>query len=84
MKYVFETLGYRRYEWKCDNMNYRSKRAAERFGFKFEGIIVALRVSCSEDSAELYAPRILRTFVDYLRIFSNFLPKILKLEIIKI
>lgn len=37
MKYVFETLGYRRYEWKCDSKNYRSKRAAERFGFKFEG-----------------------------------------------
>jgi len=32
------SLGYRRYEWKCNNRNEPSKRAAERFGFKFEGI----------------------------------------------
>lgn len=36
--YVFETLGYRRFEWKCDNDNEPSKRAALRFGFSFEGI----------------------------------------------
>lgn len=38
MRYVFEELGYRRYEWKCNNDNLPSKRAAERFGFEFEGI----------------------------------------------
>lgn len=38
MKYAFDQLGYRRYEWKCNNSNGPSKRAAERFGFKFEGI----------------------------------------------
>jgi RimJ/RimL family protein N-acetyltransferase len=37
-RYVFEDLGYRRYEWKCHNDNTPSKRAAERFGFSFEGI----------------------------------------------
>lgn len=31
-------LGYRRFEWKCNNANEPSKRAAERFGFSFEGI----------------------------------------------
>ena len=31
-------LGYRRFEWKCNNLNEPSKRAAERFGFTFEGI----------------------------------------------
>jgi RimJ/RimL family protein N-acetyltransferase len=35
---VFETLGYRRYEWKCDALNAASRRAALRFGFAFEGI----------------------------------------------
>lgn len=35
--HVFD-LGYRRYEWKCNNDNLASKRAAERFGFAFEGI----------------------------------------------
>ena len=38
MKRVFEELGYRRYEWKCDSLNAPSRRAAERFGFSFEGI----------------------------------------------
>lgn len=37
-RYAFETLGYRRYEWKCDSLNASSRRAAERFGFTFEGI----------------------------------------------
>lgn len=37
-QYVFDTLGYRRFEWKCNNLNEPSKRAAERFGFVFEGV----------------------------------------------
>jgi RimJ/RimL family protein N-acetyltransferase len=36
--YAFETLGYRRYEWKCNALNAASRRAAARFGFTFEGI----------------------------------------------
>ncbi|WP_170936994.1 MULTISPECIES: GNAT family protein [Rhodomicrobium] len=36
--YVFDRLGYRRFEWKCDARNLPSRRAAERFGFSFEGI----------------------------------------------
>ena len=43
-RYVFETLGYRRYEWKCDALNARSRRAAERFGFSFEGIFRQHRI----------------------------------------
>ncbi|PRD42708.1 GNAT family N-acetyltransferase [Phyllobacterium phragmitis] len=35
---VFDELGYRRYEWKCNNENEPSKRAARRFGFQFEGV----------------------------------------------
>ncbi len=37
-QHLFNELGYRRYEWKCHNENAASKRAAKRFGFKFEGI----------------------------------------------
>ena len=37
-RYIFETLGYRRYEWKCDLLNAPSCRAALRYGFVFEGI----------------------------------------------
>lgn len=36
--YVFDQLGYRRYEWKCDSRNEPSRRAALRLGFEFEGI----------------------------------------------
>lgn len=36
-RHVFE-LGYRRLEWKCDDRNAPSRRAAERFGFTFEGL----------------------------------------------
>jgi RimJ/RimL family protein N-acetyltransferase len=38
MKYVFEELGYRRYEWKCDSLNAPSRQTAARLGFQFEGI----------------------------------------------
>ena len=38
MKNAFDKLGYRRYEWKCDNLNERSKKSAIRLGFKYEGI----------------------------------------------
>jgi len=37
-QYVFDALGNRRYEWKCDNLNAPSKRAAGRFGLTFEGV----------------------------------------------
>jgi RimJ/RimL family protein N-acetyltransferase len=37
-RYAFETLRYRRYEWKCDALNAASRRAAERYGFSFEGV----------------------------------------------
>lgn len=37
-EHVFDDLGYRRYEWKCNNANLASRRAAERFGFVFEGL----------------------------------------------
>ena len=38
MRYVFDELGYRRYEWKCDSLNAPSRAAALRLGFTFEGI----------------------------------------------
>lgn len=38
MRRVFDELGYRRYEWKCDSLNAPSRKAAERLGFTFEGI----------------------------------------------
>ena len=37
-RHSFEDLGYRRFEWKCNDRNEPSKRAALRFGFTFEGL----------------------------------------------
>ena len=37
-RHVFDDLGYRRFEWKCNDLNRPSKRAALRFGFAFEGV----------------------------------------------
>jgi RimJ/RimL family protein N-acetyltransferase len=37
-RHVFDDLGYRRYEWKCNALNEPSRRAARRLGFTFEGI----------------------------------------------
>ena len=36
-RYAFETLGYRRYEWKCNALNAASRNAALRYGFSYEG-----------------------------------------------
>ena len=38
MARVFDELGYRRYEWKCDSFNAPSRAAAQRLGFQYEGI----------------------------------------------
>jgi RimJ/RimL family protein N-acetyltransferase len=37
MRRAFDELGYRRYEWKCDSLNAPSRRAAQRYGFQYEG-----------------------------------------------
>jgi RimJ/RimL family protein N-acetyltransferase len=36
-RHIFEDLGYRRYEWKCNALNLPSQRAARRLGFTYEG-----------------------------------------------
>lgn len=43
-RWAFEQLGYRRLEWKCNAENARSRRAAERFGFSYEGLFRQHRV----------------------------------------
>jgi RimJ/RimL family protein N-acetyltransferase len=37
-RHAFDDLAYRRFEWKCDSLNEPSRRAAERFGFVYEGV----------------------------------------------
>jgi RimJ/RimL family protein N-acetyltransferase len=52
-RHVFDELGYRRYEWKCNAKNEPSRRAALRLGFTFEGIFRQHMVikGASRDSA---------------------------------
>jgi len=53
MRRAFDELGYRRYEWKCDALNLRSNKAAERLGFQFEGVFrqVTIYKGRNRDSA---------------------------------
>jgi len=44
LSHAFDQLGYRRVEWKCNALNAPSRAAAERFGFRFEGIFAQHRV----------------------------------------
>lgn len=44
MKRVFDEMGYRRFEWKCDSLNKRSCEAAKKFGFQFEGVFRQLTI----------------------------------------
>ena len=46
MRYAFDTLGYRRFEWKCDSLNAPSRQAAARLGFHFEGVFRQAVVYC--------------------------------------
>ncbi len=47
------SLGYRRFEWKCNDLNGPSKRAAQRFGFRSEGVFRQHMVvkNCNRDTA---------------------------------
>jgi RimJ/RimL family protein N-acetyltransferase len=42
--YAIDTLGFRRYEWKCNSLNAPSMRAAKRLGFQYEGMFRQHRV----------------------------------------
>ena len=52
-RHAFDELGYRRLEWKCNALNQPSRRAAERFGFGFEGVFAQHMVvkGCNRDTA---------------------------------
>jgi RimJ/RimL family protein N-acetyltransferase len=72
-EHAFDRLGYRRFEWKCDDANVPSKQAAARFGFTFEGIFRQHMVykGRNRDTAwysilDREWPRIRRAFQDWL------------------
>ena len=48
-RHAFDDLGYRRFEWKCNNRNEPSKAAALRFGFQYEGLFRQDRIAKGEN-----------------------------------
>ena len=52
--HVFETLGYRRFEWKCDSRNLPSAAAARRFGFTYEGLFRQHMITKGENCDTLW------------------------------
>ena len=74
MKNAFEVLGNRRYEWKCNNLNSSSKKAALRLGFRFEGVFRQMFIfkGRSRDSAwfsilDKEWPKNKKRFLNYLK-----------------
>lgn len=56
IRHCFDELGVRRLEWKCDSLNEPSRRAAERFGFRFEGIFQQhMIIKCRNRDTAWYA-----------------------------
>ncbi|CAF4083559.1 unnamed protein product [Rotaria sordida] len=53
LQFAFDTLGYRRVEWSCNSLNMKSRRAALRFGFQYEGtwLKVEVRKGRSRDNS---------------------------------
>src|SRR5210317_2106748 len=74
MRNAFDVLGNRRYEWKCNNLNSSSKKAALRLGFKFEGVFRQMFIfkGRSRDSAwfsilDKEWPKNKKRFLNYLK-----------------
>ncbi len=38
IRYAMDELGYRRMQWRCNSLNEKSRKAARRLGFRFEGV----------------------------------------------
>ena len=79
MKWAFEA-GYRRYEWKCNARNAKSRRAAQRLGLSYEGVFRQATISKGEnrDTAWFAAidsewPALEKAFTAYLQ-DANFRP----------
>lgn len=72
-KYVFDTLGYRRFEWKCNDRNEPSKRAAVRYGMKAEGVFRQLSVVKGENRDTAWFSMIDKEWPEAKRAFERWL-----------
>ena len=72
-RYVFEELGYRRYEWKCDALNVPSRSAALRLGFTFEGIFRQHMIVKGKNRDTAWYSMLDSEWADRKRAFENWL-----------
>jgi RimJ/RimL family protein N-acetyltransferase len=73
--HVFDQLGYRRYEWKCNAENQPSRRAALRLGFSFEGIFRQHMVIKNRNRDTAWFAMLDREWPDRKRAFENWLDR---------
>jgi RimJ/RimL family protein N-acetyltransferase len=72
MKWAFES-GYRRYEWKCNALNLKSRRAAQRLGFSYEGIFRQMSISKGRNRDTAWFAVIDKEWKDVEQCFVQFL-----------
>ncbi len=74
MKWAFEN-GYRRYEWKCNALNVKSRNAAQRLGFSFEGVFRQMMISKGRNRDTAWFATIDKEWEDLKKCFETFLSK---------
>ena len=74
MKWVFEN-GYRRYEWKCNALNVKSRNAAQRLGFSFEGVFRQMMISKGRNRDTAWFAIIDQEWEDFKKCFETYLSK---------
>ncbi len=72
MRWVFDN-GYRRYEWKCNALNLKSRRAAQRLGFSYEGVFRQMTISKGRNRDTAWFAIIDKEWVEIERCFDQFL-----------
>ena len=72
MRWVFDN-GYRRYEWKCNALNLKSRRAAQRLGFSYEGVFRQMTISKGRNRDTAWFAIIDKEWQDLKRCFDQFL-----------
>ena len=72
MKWVFDN-GYRRYEWKCNALNLKSRRAAQRLGFSYEGVFRQMTISKGRNRDTAWFAIIDKEWVGIEKCFDQFL-----------
>ena len=72
MKWAFEN-GYRRYEWKCNALNIKSRNAAQRLGLSYEGVFRQIGIKKGRNRNTAWFAAIDKEWEDLKKCFENYL-----------